>query len=160
MERLLGSSVFRWWRLLSVTLLVLPHSSSYSIPSLEVLNSEGIGGAKAPVHLGEINHQCWDAASLSVIEARKLRVADSVGELWDFMTQLSGSTQGLHRSMFMELAQVFWKKTHRSISSVSSSDSAWNLPPGMQTIYTARSIPSLLENRQSEKLNLEDFSFG
>ncbi|XP_056331756.1 LOW QUALITY PROTEIN: oxidative stress-induced growth inhibitor 2 [Danio aesculapii] len=44
---------------------------------------------------------------------------------------------------------------------MSSCDSAWNLPLGIRTIYTACSIPSLLETRESEKTDiLEDFSFG
>lgn len=46
-------------------------------------------------------------------------------------------------------------------SSMSSCDSAWILPLGIRTIYTACSIPSLLEIRDSEKTDiLEDFSFG
>lgn len=36
-------------------------------------------------------------------------------------------------------------------SSMSFGDSAWNLPLGIRTIYTACSIPSLLEIRESEK---------
>lgn len=110
MERLMGFINSQWWRLLSVCLLLLASASSYSIPSLEALNTEGIGGGKAPGHLGEINRECWDASSLAVIQGRKLRIADSVAGLWDFMTYLSGSNQPTQHDMFMELAQVFWEK--------------------------------------------------
>lgn len=109
MGRLTGFLDGQWWRLLLVCLLMLATASSYSIPSLEMLNAEGTGG-RDPGQLGEINRECWDASSLAVIQARKLRVADTVAGLWDFMTYLSGSNQPKHQDMFMELAQVFWER--------------------------------------------------
>uniref|UniRef100_A0A672QSF0 Family with sequence similarity 237 member B n=1 Tax=Sinocyclocheilus grahami TaxID=75366 RepID=A0A672QSF0_SINGR len=57
-----------------------------------------------------INRECWDASSLAVIQARKLRVAETVAGLWDFMTYLSGSNHPKHQDSFMELAQVFWER--------------------------------------------------
>lgn len=110
MERLIGFINAQWWRFLSVSLLMLATASSFSVPNLEMLNTERAGGGKTPGHLGEINRECWDASSLAVIQARKLPVADTVAGLWDFMTQLSGSNQPKHQGMFMELAQVFWER--------------------------------------------------
>ncbi|KAL1259426.1 hypothetical protein QQF64_010003 [Cirrhinus molitorella] len=113
MRRLMGLLDGQWWRLLLVCLLMmmmLATASSYSIPSLERLTTEHTGGGKDPGQLGEINRECWDASSLAVIQARKLRVAETVAGLWDFMTYLSGSNQPKHQDMFMELAQVFWEK--------------------------------------------------
>lgn len=108
MGRLTGFFDGQWWHLLSLCLLMLSTASSLSLPpDLEMLNAE-IG--KAPGSLGEINGECWDASSLAVIQARKLRVADTVSGLWNFMTYLRGSHQPKHQDMFMELAQVFWER--------------------------------------------------
>lgn len=110
MGRLLGFLDSQWWHLLLVCPLMLATASSYTIPNLEMLNTEARGGFKAPSQLGEINRECWDASSLAVIQARKLRVAETVAGLWDFMTYLNGSNQPKHQDMFMDLAQVFWER--------------------------------------------------
>uniref|UniRef100_A0A672K8X4 Family with sequence similarity 237 member B n=1 Tax=Sinocyclocheilus grahami TaxID=75366 RepID=A0A672K8X4_SINGR len=111
MGRSVGFLDGQWWRLLLVCVLMLATAPSYTIiPKLEMLKTEGTGGGKARGQLGEINRECWDASSLAVIQARKLRVADVVAGLWDFMTYLSESNQPKHQDMFMELAQVFWER--------------------------------------------------
>ncbi len=110
MGRLMGMFDGQWWRLLLVYLLVLASASSYTMPNLEILNTEGAGGGNAPGQLGEINRECWDASSLAVIQARKLRVSETVAGFWDFMTYLSGSNQPKHQDMFMDLAQVLWER--------------------------------------------------
>uniref|UniRef100_A0AAY4AX60 Uncharacterized protein n=1 Tax=Denticeps clupeoides TaxID=299321 RepID=A0AAY4AX60_9TELE len=61
-------------------------------------------------YLGEMNRECWDAASLTVIRSRKLRLGESVDELWDFMTYLRTQPQETHHELFMELAQFFWER--------------------------------------------------
>ncbi|XP_028834198.1 protein FAM237A-like [Denticeps clupeoides] len=70
--------------------------------------------AAFPTHLlgslGEMNRECWDAASLTVIRSRKLRLGESVDELWDFMTYLRTQPQETHHELFMELAQFFWER--------------------------------------------------
>ncbi|XP_051574255.1 protein FAM237A-like [Myxocyprinus asiaticus] len=99
-----------WRRPLSLCLLMLAAASPSSLPNLEILNSEVVAGGRDPGSLGEINRECWDASSLAVIQARKLRVADTVGGLWDFMTYLRESHQPKHQGMFMQLAQVFWER--------------------------------------------------
>lgn len=112
MGRLIGFFDGQWWHLLTLCLLLLSIPSSHALPpDLETLNAEiGAIGGKAPGTLGEINRECWDASSLTVIQARRLRVADTVSGFWNFMTYLRESHQPKHQEMFMELAQVFWER--------------------------------------------------
>lgn len=67
-------------------------------------------GSALPGGLAEINTECWDAASLALIEARKMRAVDGVAALWDVMTRLHASPQPRHQELFMKLAQAFWER--------------------------------------------------
>ncbi|XP_066571505.1 protein FAM237A-like [Amia ocellicauda] len=69
---------------------------------------QGIGGSE-PGGLGEIDPQCWDSSSLALVEMKKLRVADSVTSLWDFMIYLKLSDYPKHNALFIDLAQLFWE---------------------------------------------------
>lgn len=66
----------------------------------------GLGGFSAPGNLDEIDSGCWDSSSLAGIQTRRLRLADSRGAVWDFMTYLRASQK--HNELFLELAQHFW----------------------------------------------------
>uniref|UniRef100_A0A674BE11 Family with sequence similarity 237 member B n=1 Tax=Salmo trutta TaxID=8032 RepID=A0A674BE11_SALTR len=68
----------------------------------------GLGGFMAPGNLDEIDSGCWDSSSLAGIQTRRLRLADSRGALWDFMTYLRASQRQKHNELFLELAQHFW----------------------------------------------------
>lgn len=70
----------------------------------------GVGSAVPPDGLAEINTECWDAASLALIEAQKMRALDGVAALWNFMTRLNASPQPRHHELFMKLAQAFWER--------------------------------------------------
>uniref|UniRef100_A0A674EDB0 Family with sequence similarity 237 member B n=1 Tax=Salmo trutta TaxID=8032 RepID=A0A674EDB0_SALTR len=61
-----------------------------------------------PGNLDEIDSGCWDSSSLAGIQTRRLRLADSRGALWDFMTYLRASQRQKHNELFLELAQHFW----------------------------------------------------
>lgn len=75
-------------------------------PPIEMLGVE----SAPPGGLAEINTECWDSASVALIESRKMRAADGVAALWDLMTRLSASPQPRHQEMFMKLAHVFWER--------------------------------------------------
>ncbi|KAK1172564.1 protein FAM237A-like [Acipenser oxyrinchus oxyrinchus] len=72
------------------------------------LKSNQAGGSNDPGSLGEIDPQCWDSSSLALVEMKKLRVADSVNGLWDFMIFLKLSEYPKHNVLFNDLAQLFW----------------------------------------------------
>ena len=93
------------WRHLLCVLLALCAAGSAAMPNL-IIGPGGIG--RSPGHLGEIDPGCWDSSSLAVIQTRRLRVADSVTALWDFMTFLRASQQQRHNDLFLDLAQHFW----------------------------------------------------
>ncbi|KAM9308130.1 protein FAM237B [Gastrophryne carolinensis] len=58
--------------------------------------------------LVEIDNGCWEAASHKLVEMKKLRVADTIMSLWDFMLYLKESTNPKHNALFDGLAQDFW----------------------------------------------------
>ncbi|XP_062900244.1 protein FAM237A-like [Mobula hypostoma] len=61
-----------------------------------------------PLSLGEIDPQCWESSSLALVELKKLRVAETVSGLWDFMIFLKLSEKPKHAALFIDLAQLFW----------------------------------------------------
>ncbi|XP_027005248.2 protein FAM237B-like [Tachysurus fulvidraco] len=75
-----------------------------------MLSTESLFGVDSapPGGLAEIDSECWDTASHSLIEARKMRLDDGVAALWDFMARLRASPQTRHQELFMKLAQAFW----------------------------------------------------
>ncbi|XP_041424230.1 protein FAM237A-like [Xenopus laevis] len=58
--------------------------------------------------LGEIDHECWESSSRKLVEMKKLRVADTILGLWDFMIFLKESANPKHNALFDGLAQDFW----------------------------------------------------
>lgn len=92
-------------------LLTLPTASSNTMSNLLIRAGGvglglGLGGFRAPGNLDEIDSGCWDSSSLAGIQTRRLRLADSRGAVWDFMTYLRASQK--HNELFLELAQHFW----------------------------------------------------
>ncbi|RLW11637.1 hypothetical protein DV515_00001505 [Chloebia gouldiae] len=63
---------------------------------------------ETPPSLREIDHQCWEVSSLGLMEMKKLKVADTVIALWDFMMFLKESPKPKHNELFNDLAQNFW----------------------------------------------------
>ncbi|KFQ17636.1 hypothetical protein N331_01938, partial [Merops nubicus] len=61
-----------------------------------------------PASLGEIDHQCWEMSSHRLVEMKKLKVADTVTDLWDFMMFLKESSNPKHNELFNDLSQNFW----------------------------------------------------
>ncbi|XP_054036195.1 protein FAM237B [Dryobates pubescens] len=61
-----------------------------------------------PASLGQIDHQCWEVSSQGLVEMKKLKVADTVVDLWDFMMFLKESPKPKHNELFNDLAQNFW----------------------------------------------------
>lgn len=90
-------------------LTIVASSTTSAMPRLVVLPS-GVGvPIPAGIH-GEINNECWEAASRAIIHARKLRVSESLDSLWDFLTHLQSSHQSKHKDLYGDLVQVFWGK--------------------------------------------------
>ncbi|KAM5156783.1 protein FAM237B [Mantella aurantiaca] len=90
------------WCLQLISLLMVTSiyaRSMYHKDSQGHLNAEG---------LGEIDHECWEAASRKLVEMKKLRVADTIMGLWDFMVYLKESANPKHNALFDGLAQDFW----------------------------------------------------
>ncbi|KAM4027107.1 protein FAM237B isoform 2-T2 [Anomaloglossus baeobatrachus] len=57
-------------------------------------------------NFGEID-ECWEGASRQ-LEMKKLRMADTIMGLWDFMIYLKVSDNPKHKALFDGLAQDFW----------------------------------------------------
>lgn len=63
---------------------------------------------EVPASLGEIDNQCWETASHRLVEMKKLKIADTVMALWEFMMFLKESSKPKHNDVFNDLAQNFW----------------------------------------------------
>ncbi|XP_042188284.1 protein FAM237A [Callorhinchus milii] len=61
-----------------------------------------------PMSLGEIETQCWESSSLTLVQMKKPPLAETVSGLWDFMIYLKLSDKPKHGALFLDLAQVFW----------------------------------------------------
>ncbi|XP_036395468.1 protein FAM237A-like [Megalops cyprinoides] len=93
------------WFLRLLCLLAL--AAARGLPN--ALKDTTAGMSKLPGGLGEIDPQCWDSASLALIEMKRLRVAGTVSGLWDFMIYLKLSQLQKHNDLFLDLAQLFWE---------------------------------------------------
>ncbi|KAJ1100808.1 hypothetical protein NDU88_005883 [Pleurodeles waltl] len=58
--------------------------------------------------LSEIDNECWETSSRKLVEMKKLRIAETVVGLWDFMIYLKESNNPKHNALFDGLAQHFW----------------------------------------------------
>ncbi|GAB0184687.1 protein FAM237B [Grus japonensis] len=70
---------------------------------------------ETPPSLGQIDHQCWEVSSHGLVEMKKLKVADTVIALWDFMMFLKESPKPKHNELFNDLAQNFWDMLPREV---------------------------------------------
>ncbi|XP_072268889.1 protein FAM237B [Pyxicephalus adspersus] len=90
------------WYLPFICLLMVTSISARSMYNKQSQRHLSTGG------LGEIDHECWEAATRKLVEMKKLRVADTIMGLWDFMMYLKESTNPKHNALFDGLAQDFW----------------------------------------------------
>ena len=97
------------WQSTLLLCLTLMAASSTPLPRLLMMSS-GAGIPSPPGINGEINTECWEAASRAIIHSRKLRVSESIDSLWDFLSHLRSSHQPKHKDLFIDLAQNFWGK--------------------------------------------------
>ncbi|XP_030055545.1 protein FAM237B [Microcaecilia unicolor] len=95
-------AVGRWWYLHLVCVLMANFVGARSGYHKETPGNPHTGS------LGEIDHECWETSSRKLVEMKKLRVADTVIGLWDFMIYLKESQNPKHNALFDDLAQDFW----------------------------------------------------
>ncbi|KAG8573762.1 hypothetical protein GDO81_012538 [Engystomops pustulosus] len=100
-RQVMESTTSSWYLQLIYLLMVT------SIYARSVYNKEPHGHLTSG-SLGEIDHECWEAASRKLVEMKKLRVADTIMGLWDFMMFLKESANPKHNALFDGLAQDFW----------------------------------------------------
>ncbi|XP_019750917.1 uncharacterized protein fam237a [Hippocampus comes] len=62
-----------------------------------------------PLTVPRADPQCWDSASARLLDMRSPRVADTVVAFWDLMEVLRASDNGKHKTLFWDLARVFWE---------------------------------------------------
>ncbi|KAH1177953.1 hypothetical protein KIL84_011655 [Mauremys mutica] len=86
----------RWYLQLGCILIV---NLAYANPEYQ---------KEPPGSLGEIDHHCWESSSHRLVEMKKLKVADAIIALWDFMMFLKESPKAKHNELFNDLAQNFW----------------------------------------------------
>lgn len=96
---------------------------------------------ETPPSLREIDHQCWEISSHALVEMKKLKVADTVIALWDFMMFLKESPKPKHNELFNDLAQNFWDMYVDCVLSRSHGMGRRQLtPPKYSATYSHRTL--------------------
>ncbi|OWK59700.1 hypothetical protein RLOC_00011602 [Lonchura striata] len=96
---------------------------------------------ETPPSLREIDHQCWEVSSHGLMEMKKLKVADTVIALWDFMMFLKESPKPKHNELFNDLAQNFWD--------MYTAAAAKQIPGGNAMVYIYESCGKLTTHEMS-----------
>ncbi|XP_068091643.1 protein FAM237B isoform X3 [Hyperolius riggenbachi] len=110
-----------------------------SVCTKSLYNKEGEGHLNLG-SLGEIDHECWEAASNKLVEMKKLRVADTIMGLWDFMIYLKESANPKHNALFDGLAQDFWDMYVDCVLSRSHGVGRRQLAPLNLSLYLHRPV--------------------
>ncbi|XP_062954876.1 protein FAM237B [Cynocephalus volans] len=68
---------------------------------------KGVLASVNPGIIEDINLQCWNACSLTLIALKELKIEHNVDAFWNFMF-LQKSQQRGHYNVFLNIAQDFW----------------------------------------------------
>ncbi|KAM6202301.1 protein FAM237B [Rhynchocyon petersi] len=69
---------------------------------------KGVLASVSPGITEDIDLQCWNACSLTLIELKELKIEYNVDTFWNFMLFLQKSQRPRHYNAFLHIAQDFW----------------------------------------------------
>ncbi|XP_075812457.1 protein FAM237B [Microtus pennsylvanicus] len=98
----MGSAVRRW--------VYLPLGCIMMF-SLTNANFEFQKGVLASISAGiteDVDLQCWNTCSLTLIDLKELKIEHNVDAFWNFMLFLQKSQRPGHYNIFLNIAQDFW----------------------------------------------------
>nr|XP_045017049.1 protein FAM237B [Jaculus jaculus] len=69
---------------------------------------KGVLASVSPGITEDIDLQCWNMCSLTLINLKELKIEHNVDAFWNFMLFLQKSQRPGHYSVFLNIAQDFW----------------------------------------------------
>ncbi|XP_037693265.1 protein FAM237B [Choloepus didactylus] len=69
---------------------------------------KGVLASVSPGISEDIDLQCWNACSLTLIELKEIKIEHNVDAFWNFMLFLQKSQWPRHYNVFLNIAQDFW----------------------------------------------------
>lgn len=69
---------------------------------------KGVLASISPGITEDVDPQCWDACSLTLIDLKELRIEHNVDAFWNFMLFLQKSQWPRQYNVFLSIAQDFW----------------------------------------------------
>ncbi|KAM8769934.1 protein FAM237B [Rhynchonycteris naso] len=69
---------------------------------------KGVLASVSPGIMEDIDLQCWNACSLTLIDLKELKMQHNANAFWNFMLFLQKSQQLRHYNVFLSIAQDFW----------------------------------------------------
>lgn len=69
---------------------------------------KGVLASASPGITEDIDLQCWNACSLTLIDFRELKIEYSVDAFWNFMLFLQKFQRPRYYNVFLSIAQDFW----------------------------------------------------
>ncbi|XP_055973919.1 protein FAM237B [Sorex fumeus] len=98
----MGSAIRRWFYLPLSSLILV------SLIQADFEFQKGVLSSISPGITEDIDLQCWNTCSLTLIDLKELKIEHSVDALWNFMLFLQKSQRPRHYSVFLSIAQDFW----------------------------------------------------
>ncbi|XP_048193839.1 protein FAM237B [Perognathus longimembris pacificus] len=69
---------------------------------------KGVLASISPGITEDIDLQCWNTCSLTLIDLKELKIEHNVDAFWNFMLFLQKSQRPGHHHIFLNIAQDFW----------------------------------------------------
>nr|XP_058931008.1 protein FAM237B isoform X2 [Kogia breviceps] len=69
---------------------------------------KGVLASNSPGIMEDIDLQCWNACSLTLIDLKEIKIEHTVDSFWNFMLFLQKSQRPRHYNVFLSIAQDFW----------------------------------------------------
>lgn len=98
----MGSAPRRWFSLPLSCLLL------FSLARADLAFQKGVLASVSPGITEDVDLQCWNACSLTLIDLKELRIEHNVDAFWNFMLFLQKSQRPGHHHVFLHMAQDFW----------------------------------------------------
>ncbi|XP_077014332.1 protein FAM237B [Tamandua tetradactyla] len=69
---------------------------------------KGVLASVSPGISEDIDLQCWNACTLTLIKLKEIKIEHNVDAFWNFMLFLQKSQRPRHYNVFLNIAQDFW----------------------------------------------------
>ncbi|KAM6152615.1 protein FAM237B [Erethizon dorsatum] len=98
----MGSATRRWFYLALGCIVLV------SLVGADFQFQEGVLAGLSPTFTADLDPQCWNTCSLTLMDLKELKVEHSADAFWNFMLFLQKSQRPGHYEVFLSMAQGFW----------------------------------------------------